>query len=144
MPVSQWRLTGSGNRSVISRLHLLAKHPVLGQLTGYPKDMSATPTTIDAVMNILMDECTQMTLDVYYTNGYPELIHELGDFHVAKFGEILRNKIKVATDAITLWKVSSEGYAVVHSEDNPDAFSINYEGVIVPIRKKVITIKESA
>jgi hypothetical protein len=105
--------------------------------------MSGPLTTIDVVMNILMDECAEMTLDVYYTDGYPTQIHELGAPHVAKFGDILRQKIKISTDAISIWKASSEGYAVVHNPENPDAFSLTYEGVEVAIRKKTITIKES-
>lgn len=105
--------------------------------------MSPPLTTIDAVMNVLMDECAELTLDVYYTDGYPVEIHELGAPHVPEFGEILREKIKVTTDAISIWKVSSEGYAVVHSDENPDAFSLTYEGVKVAIRKKTITIRET-
>ncbi|MFT4713724.1 MAG: hypothetical protein ACJAYE_003714 [Candidatus Azotimanducaceae bacterium] len=105
--------------------------------------MSAPLTTIDAVMNILMDEWTEMTLDVYYTDGYPSRINELGDSHVGLFGDVLRQKIKLSTDAISIWKVSSEGYGVVHSPENPGAFSLTYEGIEVAIRKKTITIKET-
>ncbi len=93
---------------------------------------------------ILYKGLNNITIDIYYTEGgFPKEIHdEFGIESVELFRLMLVEMINYKNNCNDIWRVSSDGFAIKHKNDNCSQFEFVFKNKHIMILKKTVTISK--
>ena len=91
---------------------------------------------------ILYKHISEMEVDIFYNDhGHPKHVHDafgalaINEFRLAVINEICKRN---STDEI--WRVTSDGFAILSKDSNCASFTLDFRGIKHTILKKTIKI----
>ena len=93
---------------------------------------------------LLYNDRKAIILDIYYCeNGFPKEIHDnYGNEEVERFRSELIKVIKENNNCDSVWRISSDAFAILYQETNHNNFSFSYKSLEYNIYRKTFKIAE--